>query len=307
LIADIAQYGYLGVEFFFMVSGYVIIFSSDGRTASEFAVARALRLYPAFLFGVVVTTCVVLIWGSEKNSIYLSQFLTNLTMLAPLFRREFVDGSYWTLVLELYFYFLIFTFLFFGLSKQIGKFILAWPILILVANFLGGSKWPLVGGYYSYFAAGALFAMSRSNKNNAITFALLVCLYDSLIFSANADWIIVPIISAFYFFFFLLNTDKAHDLKLPSARIVGVITYPLYLVHQKIGYTIINRYANEQNKFYIIMLTIAGMIAFSFLIHQNVEYRLKGCWRNFFEKRFGALILNAEITLADIRTKLKAG
>ncbi|MEL7088997.1 MAG: acyltransferase family protein [Planctomycetota bacterium] len=42
------KYGYLGVEFFFMISGYVIFFSAKNRSAAQFATLRATRLYPAF-------------------------------------------------------------------------------------------------------------------------------------------------------------------------------------------------------------------------------------------------------------------
>lgn len=51
------KYGYLGVELFFMISGYVIFKSATGRTASEFAVGRATRLYPAYWFAVLFTSC----------------------------------------------------------------------------------------------------------------------------------------------------------------------------------------------------------------------------------------------------------
>ncbi|MBB1075267.1 acyltransferase [Rhodoferax sp. 4810] len=50
-VIDFAKYGYLGVEFFFMISGYVIFFSSKEKTAGEFGAARVLRLFPAFCGG----------------------------------------------------------------------------------------------------------------------------------------------------------------------------------------------------------------------------------------------------------------
>jgi peptidoglycan/LPS O-acetylase OafA/YrhL len=48
-IIDITKYGYLGVEFFFMISGYVIFFSATNSSASKFIVSRAVRLYPLFV------------------------------------------------------------------------------------------------------------------------------------------------------------------------------------------------------------------------------------------------------------------
>src|SRR5689334_13592680 len=48
-VQRIACHGYLGVEVFFMISGYVISLSAAGRTHCAFARARLLRLWPAFL------------------------------------------------------------------------------------------------------------------------------------------------------------------------------------------------------------------------------------------------------------------
>lgn len=43
-LADVVRYGELGVDLFFMISGYVILASVAGKTARQFAVGRALRL-----------------------------------------------------------------------------------------------------------------------------------------------------------------------------------------------------------------------------------------------------------------------
>ena len=53
-IADVAKYGYLGVDLFFVISGFVIAYSADGRTPAEFAIARFARIYPGFLAAGVI-------------------------------------------------------------------------------------------------------------------------------------------------------------------------------------------------------------------------------------------------------------
>lgn len=117
------KYGYLGVEFFFMISGYVIFFSAKNCDAAKFTTLRFLRLYPAFLTGVLLTSLVQFFWGTS-NSVYLSQIIYNLTMIPRFFGRDYVDQSYWTLQLELQFYILISFFLLFRL-KKIEKFFLS--------------------------------------------------------------------------------------------------------------------------------------------------------------------------------------
>ena len=48
-VAPFAMYGYLGVNLFFLISGFVIAWSAEGRSWTEFAAARFARLYPGFL------------------------------------------------------------------------------------------------------------------------------------------------------------------------------------------------------------------------------------------------------------------
>ena len=86
--------------------------------ASRFMVARLLRLYPAFLCGIFLTSAVILVRGAGENTIYPSQFLFNFSMVPKWFDRNGVDGSYWVLVLELQFYASIFTFVLCRLEKK---------------------------------------------------------------------------------------------------------------------------------------------------------------------------------------------
>ena len=48
-VATVAIYGYLGVNLFFLISGFVIAWSAEGRSWQAFAVARFARLYPGFV------------------------------------------------------------------------------------------------------------------------------------------------------------------------------------------------------------------------------------------------------------------
>ncbi len=54
-----ARYGWLGVEVFFLISGFVICMSTWGRSLGDFVVSRVSRIYPAYWVAVLLTAAVV--------------------------------------------------------------------------------------------------------------------------------------------------------------------------------------------------------------------------------------------------------
>ncbi|MGX6601617.1 acyltransferase family protein [Micromonosporaceae bacterium Da 78-11] len=101
-----ASYGWLGVNLFFLISGFVICMSSWGRGLGEFFASRVARLYPAFWLSVIATTAV-----RAANPDYIQprewlDVLLNLTMLHEPLGGSSVSAVYWTLWEELRFYLL---------------------------------------------------------------------------------------------------------------------------------------------------------------------------------------------------------
>ncbi|RZJ93005.1 MAG: acyltransferase, partial [Hymenobacter sp.] len=59
VLGQVCKYGYLGVELFFLISGYVILHSAQGKSLGQFFVSRVQRLYPAYW--VACTLCFVVV------------------------------------------------------------------------------------------------------------------------------------------------------------------------------------------------------------------------------------------------------
>ncbi len=80
---DFASYGYLGVDLFFVISGYIVTRSYFARKESgkfstiDFYKRRFFRLYPAFLFVTVVTSCLSFIiqdhFEFRENALFFSR------------------------------------------------------------------------------------------------------------------------------------------------------------------------------------------------------------------------------------------
>jgi exopolysaccharide production protein ExoZ len=121
----VLSYGYLGVQMFFVISGYCIANAADttlmrGQSVGVYAVARVRRIIPtywiAFFIAVALTpffTWLVrhhIIAGSTSEGHMQwspSFFFLNLTLLGPFFKQTPLVGQAWTLCYEACFYALV--------------------------------------------------------------------------------------------------------------------------------------------------------------------------------------------------------
>src|SRR5262245_16928724 len=103
-IHGISRYGWLGVELFFLISGFVICMSSWGRSVGGFAISRIARLFPAYWVAVALTAATLALWPVYQQPLSTIDTLANLTMVQELFGVGYLDLSYWTLLVELVFY-----------------------------------------------------------------------------------------------------------------------------------------------------------------------------------------------------------
>ncbi|MFK0294242.1 acyltransferase family protein [Streptomyces sp. NPDC090442] len=103
---SLAAYGWLGVQLFFLISGFVICMSCWGRSLGDFFTSRVVRLFPAYWFAVLATAAGLIVFRGDGDRLSWRTVLTNLTMLHEPLGVEHVDGVYWTLFAEMRFYLL---------------------------------------------------------------------------------------------------------------------------------------------------------------------------------------------------------
>ena len=119
---EISRYGWLGVEFFFIISGFVICMSCWGQTPAQFTVSRISRLFPAYWCAVLLVVVLVLAarmghWPAATR-IDPRTVLGNLTMVPGPLGLELVSKVSWTLWVEARFYLLMAVLLISGLSYR---------------------------------------------------------------------------------------------------------------------------------------------------------------------------------------------
>jgi peptidoglycan/LPS O-acetylase OafA/YrhL len=99
--------GRIGVIIFFMISGFVIPYSLYNKSIKQFVISRFFRLYPAYWLSIIAVIAV-------SGFVTLRELLTNITMFQKLFGSEDLIGVYWTLQIELFFYFICAALFYFG-------------------------------------------------------------------------------------------------------------------------------------------------------------------------------------------------
>jgi len=302
-ISGFAVYGEFGVHLFFIISGFVISRSADDRTAARFAVGRAIRLYPAFWAGLIATTLVVTLWGREAMQVTVAQFIANLTMASTVFRQPFIDGVYWTLLYELSFYLLIFFFLLAKQGRRLDRFYPLWAIGMLVVGLVAPSigGLPYLGGFYAFFAGGAILASIQKRGLSplraiglaaSISTAIVFVHRNNLLFNqtSSSDRIVgIPesITATLFVLVGLMLIPAVAAWRLPFSKPLSDLTYPIYLIHAHIGYVVLNQLATPANQVLVYFLMFIGLIAAATLLHRTIEVQLKTVWFVLFDGLIG--------------------
>ena len=292
VLGDAFKYGYLGVELFFIISGFVILLTTMNKSPVEFIISRVTRLYPAFWLAVTLTSITLLLFGSGGlNDISLNQYLINMSMLPEYFGVKNIDAVYWTLQVEIKFYFWVFVILILRKIQYIERFIMFWLLLAILETFHFMHDFThllLIPEWAPYFSAGALFYRIKTQglnwqRGTMLSLAYLLSIYfaiqganeKTLIYDTHFSPITVfAIISMFYLFFTLIIAGKTAYFNRSFFTVIGALTYPLYLIHNAIGYLIFNNLGQSINKYLLLSLVTVFMIVVSFILYKYFELDL---------------------------------
>lgn len=319
----IAKYGYLGVQLFFVISGFVIAYSAEGRTASGFAIARIARIYPGFVVCMTATFLITLAIGAPRFTTSFGQWFGNLFIVSPALKQPFMDGAYWSIVYEIIFYGWMFLLIRLGAFRRHVDWIVIGWLAISIGNealvHSGLMHRLFLTDQSAFFAAGLLLHeiyRGRQDRTVLLLLALsaLIAVNQAFI---GASWtrdhyaialdnrVVAAVCLAAIGAVWLAM--RVRRLPLPSALIlaIGGLTYPLYLLHQHIGFMLFNRFEGAASAAVLIVSTTLAMIALSWAIWRYVERpaqrRLKDVLtrgERLLAQRFAPLQLRLQTRLA---------
>ncbi|MBC6111577.1 acyltransferase family protein [Pedobacter fastidiosus] len=305
------RYGYLGVDVFFMISGYVVLMSAMNKSPKYFVISRVVRLYPAYWVCCIITFAIIYITKitpPDTPPVTFKLLAYNLTMFQEFFGKANMYGAFWTLTYELGFYFIILLISALKLWKNLLLILTLWIFYTLVINYSAPSNafsFFLIPKYSSYFIAGMLFYLLRIKyaPNWKIYLLLILCFLANLKnnilivndmngyyhdFSVYNKYVAIIFVASFYIFFLLSALNKLNFKWLKYPAKLGVLTYPLYLMHG-FGIGLFLIWGHNTNKYLLLFLATLLSIILSFLVYYFVEEKFRGKFKILLTNLFAKL------------------
>ncbi len=294
-LAGVLKYVYISVYLFFMMSGFTTAMSLSEKRYADFAVSRISRLYPTFWIAVTLTALTSWLLADPRYPVTLSQYLWNLTLVAGGFGVNYVDAVYWYLLVLIRFYFILSLPLLVRQAGSIKYLTGIWMLLSILATYVDvdALRLILVPEFSPFFIAGVMFFFVRKEGMDGYKALVLVCSFLLAMRSTVTLLVLIethystsfvrPLIfggiAMLYVIMYLVAIGK---MRVPYSKLLILLssaTYPLYLLHQNIGFMVFNFFGRVINKHVLLILTMVAMsllsVGISCYAEPTIRHRLR--------------------------------
>ncbi|MDE1192719.1 MAG: acyltransferase [Arachidicoccus sp.] len=307
-------HGYLAVDFFFCLSGFVIGYAYDNRMQKlgikEFFISRIIRLHPLVVIGSVLGFLFFIFEPSKAANVYsIGQLVFFLLCSIFLMPYAGMDNRYnnnfglncpaWSLFWEYVaniFYAII--------LKKISKF---WLTLLVIAGaiallFVGHRAGDIGGGWAGSnfwdglariafsFPMGLLLYRMQWKSQSRLGFIVLAVLLIAVLcipFITNWNWLIECLVTILIFPVIIVFGANIRENIIAErvCKFLGDISYPLYMTHYSLIWYF--GYYHEKNKWSVTQswwITIVGVICIIIFAYA-IEVLLDTPIRKYFSNK----------------------
>ncbi len=302
VLGHVTTYFALAPELFFVISGFVILWTAWGRTVPAVVASRVARLYPSYWTALALTSLLLLVIWPDGKRISLTEVAVNVTLLQEAFGVRHVDGVYWTLWTELRFYLLVVVLVAIGLTRRrVIAFAALWPVAGLAVEALGWdlAQTVLISRYAPLFAGGMLLFLIFRDGHTRVLWALVagnaaIAVHNVVpaqmrSLGRNTGYDPSPVllgvlVVACFATVAVLSLTRVAWLDWRVLTTLGALTYPLYLVHEFWGWWVIHLLHDVLPTAVTLLAATLTALALALVIHHGVEKRVNPPMRRWLER-----------------------
>jgi len=285
---DILNFGHLGVQVFFVISGFVIPYSMykgdySFKKMKTFFKKRLVRLEPPYIASILLIFILNYLfylspyWHEEIMDVTWTQMLYHLGYLNSIFQEGWINQVYWSLGIEFQYYILM-AFTFYFINHKTSIWLITFIILLLLSIIIPFESY--IFNHLPFFIIGVLIFRFLTQKDSLYVFLVFITVTLAVIIYkyGYAIEFLLAAVFPFLFFFVFKKTTKI-------GRFLGDISYSLYLIHIPIGQRIIRIGSDFTHNVYtetlLILFTLGVTIFCSYVFYRIIEKPTKN-----FTKRF---------------------
>jgi peptidoglycan/LPS O-acetylase OafA/YrhL len=305
-------FGWVGVYFFFIISGYCIFMTLErSATVGLFLARRFSRIYPAFFaavlllfaFGLIAYVPSVPEANFHETAPGLLDVLLNLLFVGEI--GEWVDGAFWSIAVEVKFYVLVA--LLAGALGDHDRFARVFGSLALVMGVLWAAsttlsaagdgpitpqsmlKFLAIAPYLSFFAVGILGRRLQQGLPGTtkllwanVTLSTAILWVEAYGFELHDGALTATICAAAYLALALVFIRFAAGKSIPTVPLlsaaiakVGLLSFSWYLIHENVGISFLATFDLYLPAWLSLAVTLATTFLMAVVFASLVEWRFR--------------------------------
>lgn len=288
------SYGYSMVIVFLLMSGF-FMYKSKNISAVQLLTKKFLRLFPCYIASLMIIYPITSLLLPSRSVSFLD-FLINFTTLNGLINIPYVDGAHWTIYVEIVFIIIVLFISLLKINPSKQKIVLltidiVCLLLVILNDYYDNSIikicYKLIQAkYIGVLCTGFVCASLIGNRIKTVDVGIIVISFATQMFSRDMANIIVFVVTC-GFMICIAYSEKMRNIKInlkvlkPMTFISG-ISYPLYLIHQNISYSImlnIQDVCKPMGEF-VIIIPLVICITLAYLLHKFIEIPCIKLYRN---------------------------
>lgn len=289
-------WGHFGVELFFVISGFVILMTAErSPTLHSFFVSRVARLFPAFWPAVLLTMAIAT--SLEEHRPWLMLVAANLTMLPVYLGVPLLDNSYWTLEIELAFYVGIAILIASRRLRHIEWWCAIWLACVgalKLVHVAPPEPWESATAFFfgQFFVLGIALYRWRTGRASVLTYviaagALSLSTLGISRFTGATPLGYLGVTVIVFTLCWAAVSQRLPFLLFPLLTWLGDISYPLYLIHQRVGTDLMHfAYRRGLPGWLCVSAAIAAVVILAQALHVVFEVPGRRLFRHVLSGRW---------------------